>query len=177
MCEDEWNEALKLKKIIVPVVVKDIEATAIPDSLAALSSFIYARPNVDNFDDAMDEMLHDLSSCADRVERHTHYFLKALHWRNKCIHYALHAARGDDGDESSMEDDEFLAMNLARSSRKDRGGSDETSSLSPPVTDERVAMMEDMNNFEFMKDAKATGRAEHLLLPGKFSCASFLWIC
>lgn len=79
ICEWEVEYAVKLGKLIVPVVIEDVAGASIPTTLSRLN-YIFAT-NRDRLENAVDSLTDALSGTYSWIREHTTYLGAGLAWQ------------------------------------------------------------------------------------------------
>jgi WD40 repeat protein len=81
VCRQELELAVKHHKRLVPVVHREVDGKHVPDALRVLN-WIFFRSN-DDFDTALQTLLHALDTDLDWVRAHTRLLVRAAEWERK----------------------------------------------------------------------------------------------
>jgi TIR domain len=78
VCSEEIAHAVKHNKRLVPIVCRDVDAKAVPQSLSLLN-WIFFRDS-DNFDSAFQTLIKAMDTDLDYVHDHTRLLMRAIEW-------------------------------------------------------------------------------------------------
>lgn len=93
ICGRELAHAVTHNKRMIPIVVRDVEAKAVPEPLAKLN-WVFAR-ETDSFDAATDTLISALDTDLDWVRAHTRLLTRAIEWEAKAKSNSF-VLRGED---------------------------------------------------------------------------------
>jgi len=93
ICGREIALAAEHNKRMVPIVAREVNAQAVPESLAKLN-WIFCRES-DDFEKATDELISALDTDLDWIHAHTRLLTRAIEWENKGQNNSF-VLRGDD---------------------------------------------------------------------------------
>ena len=78
MCRRELDHATQLRKRIVPVVLRDVDAELVPENVRSLN-WVFCR-TADEFDSAVDALRIALALDFDWVHDHTRLLVRSIDW-------------------------------------------------------------------------------------------------
>jgi len=93
VCSREIALAAAHNKRMVPIVAREVDAKAVPESLAKLN-WIFCRES-DDFEKATDDLISALDTDLDWIHAHTRLLTRAIEWENKGKNNSF-VLRGDD---------------------------------------------------------------------------------
>lgn len=81
-CQKEISHALRNKKRIIPILIKDTDGNSIPTGISE-RNWIHCRENRDDFNKAITEVLNTIHTDYEWVKYHTKLQVKALDWERR----------------------------------------------------------------------------------------------
>lgn len=81
-CQKEISHALRNKKRIIPILIKDTDGISIPTGISE-RNWIHCRENRDDFNKAITEVLNTIHTDYEWVKYHTKLQVKALDWERR----------------------------------------------------------------------------------------------
>ena len=93
VCARETARAAAHNKRMVPIVAREVDPKAVPESLAKLN-WIFCR-ETDDFEKAIDDLISTLDTDPDWIHAHTRLLTRAIEWENKGKNNSF-VLRGDD---------------------------------------------------------------------------------
>lgn len=81
-CQKEISHALRNKKRIIPILIKDTDESSIPGGISE-RNWIHCRENRDDFNKAITEILSTIHTDYEWVKYHTKLQVKALDWERR----------------------------------------------------------------------------------------------
>ncbi|GAB4537777.1 MAG: hypothetical protein Fur002_00130 [Anaerolineales bacterium] len=79
VCAEELNHGAANGKRILPVIARDVEASAVPPSLSHLNWIFFSRPQ-DHFDEAFQKVIAAIRTDFEWAQVHSRLQVKALEW-------------------------------------------------------------------------------------------------